>query len=393
MNKAFVVGYGLVDALGTTPKECFANIINEKDFNKQLPALTNNGFKINRGIPVENNTIMQCVPGFDEKMWKYTTKTQKMGLHSVDYAIKKSKLPLVTNVLVIQSSLANETECLEQYFESVKNLKRMSPRVLINRTTDTACAHVTNLYKFMGPSFAIHAASATGIASIEIASKFIEEYDYIVVGSGDAGCHRMAVNTFATLGAIGNYSMPFDDKRHGFVMGEGYGTLILQSEQMVKKYQSKVYATLYPAGIASDAFDYTKPASDGRGALLSLKSSLKYVDSIDVINSHATSTQIGDLLEYNILTSNLKNVPIYAPKSKTGHTLAGAGIIECVYAIESMRQGIIPHIHNLNTCSFDTDKVLVREPTKIDKKTIRTLNTSFGFGGKCASQVIEVTRE
>jgi len=393
MNKCYVVGYGLVDALGTTPKECFANIINNKDFNKELPVLLNEGFKVNRGIPAEDDVISQCVPEFDEKMWKYTTKTQKMCLHSTDYAIKKSKLPLIPNVAVILSTVANEIEFLEDYFEDIKHLKRINPRLIINRITDTACAHVTSLYGFMGGSFSVHASCATGIVTIDLGTKLLDQYDYVIVGAGDAACNRMSMNYFASVKALGNYSMPFDDQRNGFVMGEGYGVLILQREEMVKKYNSKVYATLYPAGIASDAFDYTNPAQDGRGIQLSLKKSLKDISEIDAINAHATSTVVGDYLEYKMLTEIIKNVPIYAPKSKIGHTLAGAGIIECIYAIESMRQGIIPHIHNLKTCSFDNDNVLVRELLKIDKKTIRTLNTSFGFGGKCSSQVIEVTRE
>lgn len=393
MQKVYVVGYGLIDALGNNPKECFGNILNEKDFNKSIDCLVENNFKIQRGIPVEDLRLPETFLNFPEKMWKYMMKTQKMCMHSVDYALKKSNLPLTSNVSVILSSVANEIEPLEDHFDKIKTHKRVNPKTLINRIMDTACSHVTSYYGFMGASFSIHASCATSLISIDMAMKMINEYDYIVVGAGDAGCNKIAMNFFSLMGVLGNYSKPFDDERNGFVMGEGFGALVLQSEEMVKKYNSKVYATLYPVGVASDALDYTSPAQDGRGSRLSLEKSLKYNLEIDAINAHATSTKIGDLLEYKTLTDVLGKIPIYAPKSKIGHTLAGAGIIETVYAIESMRHGIIPHVHNLKNCSFDFENLLVREPKKIDKKVVRTLNTSFGFGGKCCSQVIEVTRE
>ena len=177
-------------------------------------------------------------------------------------------------------------------------------------------------------------------------------------------------------------------------MGDGAAVLILQSKHMVQKYNSQVYATLYPAGIANDAYDETSPAPDGRGAKLAIeKAMLGVTGSVHAINAHATSTVIGDVIEYNTVVDYFGSTPIYAPKSKIGHTMAGSGIVEAVYAIESMRQGIVPHIHNLKNTDIDTKNCLVRENLQMPElQTLRTINNSFGFGGKCASQVIEVTR-
>lgn len=393
MQKAYVVGYGLIDSLGNNPEDCFNNMISDKDFHKPIKSLVENNFKIQQGISVEDSIINSKPLNFNEKMWLHTTKTQRMSMYCVEQALKMSNLPPSIDVAVLMSSVANEIEPLEEHFENIKYHKRINPRKLINRIMDTACNHITSYYNFMGESFSVHASCATGLISTQLAMNILDQYDYVVVGAGDAGCNKLSMNFFSLMGVLGNKSMPFDDNREGFVMGEGFGVLILQSEEMVKKYNSKVYATLYPAGIASDALDYTNPAQDGRGARLSLEKCLKNISDIDVISAHATSTKIGDSIEYKVLTDVLGDKPIYAPKSKIGHTLAGAGIIETIYAIESMNRGIIPHIHNLTNCSLDTKNVLVREPKKIDNKTIRTLKTSFGFGGKCCSQVIEVTRE
>ena len=225
--------------------------------------------------------------------------------------------------------------------------------------------------------------------------RMLDEYDYVVCGAGDAGTFRVALKYFNGIGALGNKNMPFDDAREGFVMGDGAGVLILASKKSVEKYGSKVHATLYPAGIASDAFDQTSPAQDGRGATLALckvMGQLAFDKRIDAVSAHATSTPAGDIVEYNVLTKNVMGVPIYAPKSKIGHTLAGAGILETIYAIESMKAGLIPHIQNSNNTSMDIGRTLVKTNTLYkNKTTLRTLNNSFGFGGKCASQIVEVT--
>ena len=230
------------------------------------------------------------------------------------------------------------------------------------------------------------------MGSIDSAMKLLEEYDYVVVGAADAGCFQMSMKYFAAIHALGNKSTPFDEAREGFCMGEGAGTLILQSHEKSKEYGSTVYATLYPVGMASDAYDATSPHFDGRGAILAMDKAMKQVENIHAINAHATSTPVGDEVEYRVLSNKFPNIPIYAPKSKIGHTLAASGILETIYAIESMRHGVIPQIHNLKHCDF------LREEGKLNftssqfgaESTLRTLKNSFGFGGKCASMVIEV---
>jgi 3-oxoacyl-[acyl-carrier-protein] synthase II len=303
-----------------------------------------------------------------------------------------SNLPLKTNVAVIFSTVSNDTEFLEEVFPKILDNKRVNPFKVVNRIPDMVSSHICSHYQFMGTSLSLFASCGTGLLSIDYAMRLCDEYDYVIVGSGDASVFRVAMKYFNVIGAIGNLNCPFDDEREGFVMGEGAGCLILQSLEKVKEYESKVYAKLYPVGSASDAYDLTSPANDGRGAKMSMGKALKYVDRIDAVSAHATSTPIGDPIEYNAIIDKLGSVPIYAPKSKIGHTLAGAGILEAIIAIESMRNGIIPHCQNLINCSFDENNLLVREPKSVSSDIIRTLNNSFGFGGKCASQVIEVNR-
>lgn len=387
---AYVVGYGLIDALGNNPKDCFANMLNDKDYSVDVDFMGEH--KIHRGIPVDDSLI-QLPDKFTAKITANMTRAQQFAIHATDQALQMSGLPLSANVAVIVSSVSNDVEFLDGNFQKLKDNKRVNPFKVVNRIPDIIAAQICSHYGFMGASFALYASCATGMYSIDYAMRILDEYDYVIVGGADAGVFEIAMKYFAAIGALGNTNAPFDDSREGFVMGEGAGVLILQSEEKVKEFNSTKHAKLYPVGAGSDAFDLTSPADDGRGAKIALSKALNGIDFVDAVSAHATSTPTGDPVEYRIITERFPNVPMYAPKSKIGHTLAAASVIEAIYAIESMKNKIIPHCQNMVECSYDVHRVLVRKPTKMVGNVLRTLNNSFGFGGKCASQVIEVSNE
>jgi len=391
MQPVHVVGYGLIDGLGNNPQDCYLNSLNDKDYTVDLNFMIEENLKTTRGIRVDDQKII--IPeSFNKKMLPTMTRSQKMAIHVVDQALTMSKLPVSSNVAVIYSTVSNDTEDFEYFAEKLINNKKTHPLKVVNRIPDITPAHICAHYGFMGTSLSLFASCATGLLSIDYAMRLCDEYDYVIVGAGDAGAFRIAMKYFSAIGALGNHNAPFDDSREGFIMADGAGALILQSSKKVKEFNSNIHAKLYPVGSASDALSLTAPAEDGRGSRIALQKSLAGIDDIDVVSAHATSTQVGDPIEYSIISEMLPNIPIYAPKSKVGHTLAGAGIVETIYAIQLSKNGIMPHCQNLKNCSFDKHKTLLREPVTIEKETIKTLNNSFGFGGKSASQVIEVKR-
>ena len=387
MNSAYVVGYGLIDALGNNPKDCFQNLLNDQDYSQDLAFMQD--YKINRGLMVDDSTII-----LPEGSPRGMTKMQHLAMHATAQALTMSGLTYSPDVSVIFSTILNDIETFEELFPKLIAGKRVHPKMILNRIPDMIANHISMYYQYMGTTTAMTAACASGITSIDYAMRLLDEYDYVIVGGGDAGCFPLSIKYFGALNAMGNHSRPFDNTRQGFVMGDGAGVLILQSAEMVEKYNSTVHAVLYPPGLTNDAYDDTSPSPDGRGAKTAMAKALKNVSgSIDVINAHATSTLIGDTVEYQAVTEHLGPLPIYAPKSKIGHTMAGSGIIETIYAIESMKANVIPHIHNLGISDIDRLNCLVRtNMSYANKDTLRTLNNSFGFGGKCASQVVEVTR-
>jgi 3-oxoacyl-[acyl-carrier-protein] synthase II len=391
MEPVHVVGYGIIDGLGNNPQDCYSNSLNNKDYSVDLDFMIEENLKITRGIKVSDDKII-TPESFNKKILPTMTRSQKMAMHVVDQALTMSKLPMSSNVAVIYSTVSNDTEDFEYFAEKLINNKKTHPLKVVNRIPDITPAHICAYYGFMGTSLSLFASCATGLLSIDYAMRLCDEYDYVIVGAGDAGAFRIAMKYFSAIGALGNHNAPFDDSREGFIMADGAGALVLQSTKKVKEFSSTTHAKLYPVGSASDALSLTAPAEDGRGSKLALQKALSYTDGVDVVSAHATSTPIGDPIEYSIISEMLPNIPIYAPKSKIGHTLAGAGIIETIYAIEFSKNGVMPHCQNLKNCSFDTHKTLLREPVTINEETIKTLNNSFGFGGKSASQVIEVKR-
>lgn len=388
-SPGYVVGYGMIDTLGNNPSDCFLNALNNHDYNVELDFMGDH--KIQHGIRV-NDELLQVPEEITSKKRSVMTRAEQFALHATDQALKMSGLPLSKNVAVIVSSVSNDVEFLDEGYQKLKDNKRVNPFKIVNRIPDMIPAHICTHYGFMGASYSIYASCATGLYTIDAGMRLLDEYDYVIVGGADAGVFEMALKYFAGIGALGNHNCPFDDAREGFVMGEGCGILILQSEEKVKEFGSTVHAKLYPVGAGSDAFDLTNPADDGRGAKIAMDKALVGIDCINAVSAHATSTPAGDPIEYKVVTERFDNVPIYAPKSKIGHTLAAAGILETIYAIVSMKNRLIPHCQNLVNCSYDTHDLLTRVPVEMIPagKTLRTLNNSFGFGGKCVSQVIEI---
>jgi len=391
-----VVGYGMIDALGNNPEDCFSNMLNDQEFIQELPFMVEREEKNTIGLVVDSNNLI--LPDIPSKLIRTFTESQKFAFHTVDQALRMSNLPLSKNVAVIFSSTANDSEDGVYFTSSLVKGERLNPRRAVNRIPDMMPGQICSHYGFMGASVTLFASCATGLYTIDYAQRICDEYDYVIVGAADKNMTFETQKFFSVVGALGTHNSPFDDSRDGFIMSDGAGCLILQSKEKAEEYGSKVYATLYPAGCASDALDMTAPDPDGGGAKLSIQKALKNADihipeplMIDAVSAHATSTIVGDPIEYKVITDNLGKVPIYAPKSKVGHCIGAASIVETIYAIESMKNNIIPHCHNLTNCSFDEYNCLVRTPSKYNTSgPKRTLNNSFAFGGKCVSQVIEV---
>lgn len=387
--KACIVGYGVIDPLGASPMECWSNIINDAKTN--LITIEDSEYGL---VHVSDTDIV--LP--DLKLSTNLTKTQKLALHAVNGALHMSQLPPRDNVGVVFSSTGNQTQPIssntfEDYVSKLTHGKKVRPSHAVNRLPDAVANEIALAYGFGGASVGIQAACATAIASLDLAIRWVNEYEYVICGASDAPS-IIDLNGFGAIGALSNKSMPFDDARAGFLMGQGAACFILQSEEKAKEYGSKIYATVYLPGITTDINgNMTSPdplgAQSKNAMLKALANAGITAEQISSVNAHATSTPAGDIAEYNAITSIFGSTPITALKGKLGHSLGACGAVELVYVIEMLNRRILPKIHNLTTCSYDSCSALLTSQTQIQTPgPLRILKNSFAFGGKCASIVV-----
>jgi len=185
-------------------------------------------------------------------------------------------------------------------------------------------------------------------------------------------------------------SRPYDKERDGFVLGEGAGVVVLESEEFAKARGARIYAELAGQGITSDGYHIAAPDPEGRGAARAMKMALADagVAASDVVhlNAHATSTPAGDIAESlairGALGADTDHVAVSATKSMTGHLLGGAGAIESVFTILALHHRMAPPTINIENFDEEIKLNVVRDnPRPLPEGSIAALNNSFGFGG------------
>lgn len=382
--KACVTGYGIIDALGNNPLDCYNNYMSDKNFVSNATLTPN----INKCFSVNDE---ECILPSGHKE-THLSKSSKFALHVVHQAMSMANVSDTKNVGVFFSGNI-PLDHHQTFFSNLygTSTKRLTPRKILNVLPGSLSTLITLTYQFRGINVGVSAACATGIATIDYAMRYIDEYDYVIVGSTDDSAHPIAAKLFDTLGALSNESKPFDKDRLGFVLGEGAGCFILESEEKALARGAKIYARLHKVGIASDTSSETSPDPEGKGAIESMNKSISNAGlEIDFVNAHGTSTIVGDDIEFNAI-SKVLDVPIYSCKGKIGHTLAASAIIESIYIVLFGINGHSGYNFNL-TNPLSNSSNLITKPRFINNKNIVTLKNSFGFGGRCMSQVIEVIR-
>lgn len=224
--------------------------------------------------------------------------------------------------------------------------------------------------------------------------------DVVVAGGAEACVHPLPLAGFAQMRALSTRhdepeaaSRPYDKGRDGFVLGEGSGILVLETEAHAAARGATVHARLAGAGLASDAHHVTAPDPSGAGAARSIAAALRDAglgpDDVGHINAHATSTPLGDLAESRAFATALgaHRPPVTATKSNTGHLLGAAGAVEAIAAVLALRSGVVPAIRNLDDLDDEADVDAVRTVARQHPHDV-ALSTSFGFGGHDVSLVL-----
>jgi len=242
-------------------------------------------------------------------------------------------------------------------------------------------------------------ACASGAEAVAWAAKMIQDgrADVVIAGGTEAAIAALTISAFNSMRALStrnddpaSASRPYDQDRDGFVMGEGAGTLILESEEHAKARGAHIYAQYGGAGMTSDGHDIAQPHPEGAGAIRAIKFALEdaQLSAKDIahVNAHATSTPLGDKAEALALRSALgahaSDVLVSGTKSMTGHLLGGAGAIESVFSVLAIQDRLAPPTINVDNITPDLGiDVVVGKARELPSGDIAVLNNSFGFGG------------
>ncbi len=275
---------------------------------------------------------------------------------------------------------------------------RFSPFFIPKMIADIAAGHISIKYGFRGPNFTTTSACASA------ANALIDSFNYIRLGKADvfiSGGSEAAVNAagiggFNALTAISlrnndpkTASRPFDKDRDGFVLGEGGGSMVFEELEHAKKRGAKIYAEVIGGGLSADAHHMTAPDPEGRGAKMVMINTLEDAgispEDVDHINTHGTSTPLGDIAEPKAILAlfgdHAKNISINSTKSMTGHLLGAAGAAEAIATLLAVQNDIVPPTIN----HFTDDPEIPDLDFTFHKAKKRTVNVgmsnTFGFGG------------
>lgn len=282
-----------------------------------------------------------------------------------------------------------------------KGPRRVSPLTVPMLMPNAPAAQVSMLVGARAGAHTPVSACASGAEAIGMGLQMIRSgrADIVVAGGTEAAIHPLPLAAFARMQALSTRnddpqgaSRPYDVTRDGFVMGEGAGIVVLESESHARARGATIYARIAGFGITSDAADIAAPAQEGqeRAVRAALADSGLSPSDIVHVNAHATSTPVGDMGEAAVISRVLSHGPaVSATKSMTGHLLGGAGALETVFTVLALRDRKAPPTINVTQPEPDLPIDLVRDtPRDLPAGDVAALNNGFGFGGHNASLLI-----
>ena len=276
---------------------------------------------------------------------------------------------------------------------------KFNPFFIPKMIADIAAGHISIKYGFRGPNFTTTSACASSANALIDSFNLIRlgKADMFISGGSEAAVNEAGVGGFSSMHAISvrnddpkTASRPFDKDRDGFVIGEGGGTIIFEELEHALKRGAKIYAEVIGGGMSADAYHMTSPHPDGLGALKVMENTLEdagiKATEVDHVNTHGTSTPLGDVAEPKAIVSLFKDhaykLSINSTKSMTGHLLGAAGGAEAIATILAVQNDIVPPTINHFTDDPDIDNKLDFTFHKAkERKVDIALSNTFGFGG------------
>ena len=401
MKRVVVTGIGIVSCLGNNQNEVYDSLINSKSGISFAEEYKEHNLKSN----VHGKPNIKLEDHVDRKALRFMGNGSAYNYVAMKEAITDSGLEDkdISNVdsgMVMGSggpSIENVILAADKTRE--KNPKKMGPFIVPRTMASTASATLAVPFKIKGVNYTISSACATSGHCIGNAMELIQfGKQKIIFAGGSDEIHFAMTAMFDAMTALSSKyndnpqkaSRPYDKTRDGFVIAGGAGVLVLEELEHAKARGAKIYAELTGYGATSDGFDMVAPS--GEGATRCMNLALKTTrNKIDYINTHGTSTPVGDITELKAIKDAFKDkIPkISSTKSLSGHPLGAASVHEAIYSLIMMKNSFIAASCNVNEMDESAKKFPI--VTKVEKniKLNSVMSNSFGFGGTNATLIFE----
>jgi 3-oxoacyl-[acyl-carrier-protein] synthase II len=399
-RRVVVTGIGVVSPIGNSVEEFWSNLKAGVSGIDKLTRFDASEFSTKIAAEVKNFDPLKYI---DKKESRRLDLTEQYAIATAQQAFDDANLgsdsldPERAGV-VVGSGIGGIDTFEKQHAILLKQgPNRVSPFFIPMMIIDMSAGLISIRFNFKGPNYATVSACASGSHAIADAFRIIQRGDaeVMITGGSEATITPASMAGFCSARAMSTRndepqkaSRPFDKQRDGFVMGEGAGMMILESLEHAQKRGAKIYAEIIGVGMSADAYHITAPAPGGEGAIRSMRLALKDAglspEAVDYINSHGTSTDLGDVTECQAIKAvfgeHAYRIPVNSTKSMIGHLLGAAGAVELVATVKSMEEGILHPTINYEFPDPECDLDFV--PNQKRKADIKTaFSNSFGFGG------------
>ena len=403
LKRVVVTGLGALTPIGNNIQEYWEGLKSGKSGCAPITYFDTEKFKTKFACEVKDYDPLQH---FNRKEARKLDRFAQYALISSDQAIQDAGLDMDSidkfRVGVIWGAGIGGIETFQNEvlnFSQGDGTPRFNPFFIPKMIADIAPGNISIKHGFMGPNYTTVSACASSANAMIDALNYIRlgHCDIIVTGGSEAAVTMAGLGGFNAMHALStrnespqSASRPFDGSRDGFVLGEGAGALILEDYDHAKARGAKIYAEIIGGGMSSDAYHMTAPHPDGIGVERVMQNCLNdagiQAGEVDAINTHGTSTPLGDVAELKAISkvfgAHANKININSTKSMTGHLLGAAGAIEAIASILSMQHSLVPPTINHTQVDPNIDPSLNLTLNKAQAREVHiAMSNTFGFGG------------
>lgn len=414
-RRVVITGIGTINPIGNSIKEYFRNLEEGVSGADTITAFDATKFTSRIACEVKN---FDPTAVFDRKELRKHDRYSQFALVAAteaveDAAIDFEKIDLERAGVIWASGVGG----MQTFYDEVmgwaggNGTPRFSPFFVPRMISDLAAGHISLKYGLMGPNYSVVSACASSNHAMIDALNLIRwgKADMIVTGGSEAPVIIPSVGGFSSMRALStrnddpkHASRPFDKDRDGFVIAEGAGALIFEEYEHAIARGAKIYCEVAGGGMSADAYHITAPHPEGKGAINSMRLALEDagldVADVDYLNTHGTSTPLGDIAEIaavqGLFGEHAYKMNISSTKSMTGHLLGATAAVEALACVFAISKGIIPPTINLEEVDPQIDPKLNLTPNVAQRREVKVaMSNTFGFGGHNSTIVFKKIEE